>query len=466
MVKRRAFLLSCFLVLLSVLSVLAPIYACPAGLKIGLIGDQTASYDLQQSYQILSQGVEALQTNGVELMLHLGDLVESSGSVEVVRSQFAQATAILNCTNIPWFLTAGDHDVHPPVYQQNSSDRSREQLFQSLYAQLNPRVTERLYYSFDIKGYHFISLYTQEYLHTDSRWGNVFLARISDAQYNWLQADLEANRQKNTIVFLHKPLWYNWSSWSKIHHLLRRYKVKAVIASHFHYNQDEGVLDGIHYLVVGATGGMIKSGSPNAGGIHHVTVMNLCANGTFNLTLLPLGQGSAGPTTFTSRYVMDRVQALDVVLGNLWSFTADNPVYLKDGKLTNSPDSAGPARLQLTGLGNPTELPVKITIDFSCDDPQVTLVESQFAADAGTIPAGSSNQCILKPSYGIYIANTSSVDADTSKPLWVGTLGVNGLEPRVGAQINLKITMAFTDSDGAEYSIATQVSTPIQSIPE
>ena len=459
MIKRNTIFTICFLVLALFLN---PVCACGTDLKIGLIGDQSGSYDIQQSYQILDQGITILKTNNVEMMVHLGDLVESSKPVDEISSMFSQATSILNKVKIPWFLTAGDHDVNPLIYQQNSSDRSREQLFQSLYLKLNPCVNNHLYYSFDFKGYHFIVLYALEYLHTDSKWGNVFLSRISDIQYNWLKTDLNSNKQKNTIVFIHKPLWYNWSSWLKIHQLLRQYNVKAVVAGHSHYNQDDGVLDGINYFTIGATGGMIKSSSPNAGGVHHVTIMDL-NDGKVSFKIIPLDQ-KVKKLSFTSRYIMDRIQAIDIVLGNLWSFARYNPVYIKDGKLTNSPSSGEPALLQLKGLGNPAEFPVKITIEFSCDDPKVILTNAKFAEDAGEIAADNMYECILRPSYGIYVANTSSVDADTLKPLWIGTLGVNGTAPLPGTKINLKITMSFVNADGEEFSISSQVATLIQTV--
>ena len=47
------------------------------------------------------------------------------------------------------------------------------------------------------------------------------------------------------------------ASWERVHRLLSRYPVRAVIAGHFHYSQRDALLDGIQYLVVGATGSLM-----------------------------------------------------------------------------------------------------------------------------------------------------------------------------------------------------------------
>ena len=125
-----------------------------AQITIGIIGDQTGTANLDQAYAVLKQGVAALRDQKLDVVLHVGDLVESTDSEDKIRARFAQATGILGALNVPWYLTAGDHDVNPPGFQQNSTDRSRETLFKKLYGAINPLAAKNLYYSFDVKGYH------------------------------------------------------------------------------------------------------------------------------------------------------------------------------------------------------------------------------------------------------------------------------------------------------------------------
>ena len=132
--------------------------------NIGIIGDQAATSSLDTSYQILQQGVDALkaQSTPLDVVLHVGDMVESTQSETEIRARFSQVTGILDQLPVQWYETAGDHDVNPPQFQQDSPDRSRETLFKQLYSQINPKVADQLYYSFDVKGYHFVALYTEE----------------------------------------------------------------------------------------------------------------------------------------------------------------------------------------------------------------------------------------------------------------------------------------------------------------
>jgi 3',5'-cyclic AMP phosphodiesterase CpdA len=232
-------------------------------IRIGIIGDQTFSTDIQASYGVLQQGVSVLSGQSIDVALHVGDLVESTLSPGEVTALFGQATGILDQLQAPWYLTAGDHDVSPPVFQQDSPDRSREQLFQQLYGARVPAFAVHPWYSFDMRGFHFISLYSFEALDSDSRFGNIFLSQVYDDQFRFLQTDLAAHADARAIiVWVHQPLWYHTSGWKRVHELLRKYPVAAVISGHFHYNQDVGVIDGIHYYTVGGHGGIQEERQP------------------------------------------------------------------------------------------------------------------------------------------------------------------------------------------------------------
>src|SRR5437763_11885872 len=49
-----------------------------AAIRIGIIGDQTFSPDIQASYGVLQQGVDVLAGQHLDVVLHVGDLVEST----------------------------------------------------------------------------------------------------------------------------------------------------------------------------------------------------------------------------------------------------------------------------------------------------------------------------------------------------------------------------------------------------
>jgi predicted phosphohydrolase len=429
----------------------------PPPIKIGIIGDQTFSTNIQASYGVLNQGVAVLSGQPIDVVLHAGDLTESSNSPAVETALFNQATGILDQLPVPWFLTAGDHDVNPPVFQQDSPDRSREQLFQQLYGQRVPAFAVHPWYSFDMKGFHFISLYSFEALHSDSRFGNIFLSQVYDDQFAFLQSDLAAHADARAIiVWVHQPLWYHVSGWKRVHELLRQFPVAAVISGHFHYNQDVGVIDGIHYFTVGATGGSKKNGSRQAGDVDHVSVLTVVDPHHVTMNLIALdGQ----PLSLSPRVDMDRVQALDVQLGNFFDFSQVNPVFNKNGQLVSDCTSGTPAFIQIAEIGDPIDLPLDVQISLQTRG--VNLSSPHFAADVCQ-QVISGTECVLKRTVRTFISNYSSVDIDTfDGPLW--SSGLTG-SAAPGTSLNFKVKTTFTGASGQLF-LQTTASTPVQACP-
>lgn len=439
--------------------------AQPQGtVTIGVIGDQTFSVDLQASYAVLEQGVQALAAEDLDLVLHTGDLIESSGSPAEVTALFDQATAILDQLPVPWFLTAGDHDVNPPLFQQDSADRSREDLFQQLYGQRVPAFAQQPFYSFDFGGFHFVALYSHQALHADPRFGNIFLAQVYEDQLAWLAADLDANQDAHGIVvFLHQPLWYHWSGWQPVHELLAKHRVALVLSGHHHYDQDNGTIDGVRYLTVGATGGFTKNGSRDAGDVQHVTVLRLAGRKVQDLELIALSDGL--PLELTPRSDMDRVQALDVQLGNFFDFAQRNPVFVDDdGQLVDACDGGQPATVEITQIGAPIDLPVEVTLGFTSTPPTVVLDDPAFTAGQCQSTVGNLH-CVLARTARTFFSNYSSVLIDEffSPPLWsTGLAPANGVQP--GTVLSFDVRTAF-DGDSGPLFLETTVSTTVQACP-
>lgn len=428
-----------------------------APIRIGLIGDQTFSTNLQASYGVLQQGVAVLSQQPIDIALHVGDLVESSGTPAQITSEFNQATGILDQLPVSWFLTAGDHDVNPPAFQQDSPDRSREHLFQQLYGQRVPAFAIHPWYSFDFQGYHFISLYSFGALWSDSRFGNIFLSQVYDDQFAFLQNDLAAHANAAAIiVWVHQPLWYHVSGWQRVHNLLRQYPVAAVISGHLHYSQDSTVRDGIHYVSMGATGAFKKNGSRNAGDVDLVAVLTVNGRTHVNLDLIPLDGQSL---SLAPQVDMDRVQALDVQLGNFFDFSQVNPVFNKNGQLVSDCTSGTPATIQITEIGDPIDLPLDTKITFS--GAGVNLSNPSFAADVCQ-QVINGTECVLKRDAHTFISNYSSVDIDTfDGPLW--STGLSGTAAP-GTPLNFNVKTTFAGAAG-QYFLQTTTSTTVQACP-
>jgi Calcineurin-like phosphoesterase len=435
----RSFGIYTCLPLLLLLGCLSDLAAQPR-LRVGIIGDQTSTSNLQQSYQVLEKGVELLAKENISCALHTGDLLESSVSPADYRAQFAQAAGILDKLRRPWHLTPGDHDVNPPQYVPNSTDRSREELYRELYRQREPGLTNTLNHSFNISGYHFIALNSQEHLHTDPRWGDVFLDQISPEQYNWLKDDLAKYRNaRGIIVFLHQPMWYYWSNWKPVHELLRRYPVIAVVAGHFHYNQDEGKF--------------VKEASRDAGNIQHVTVMTITGR-QVDFRLMPID--GSGPLKMTPRADMDRVQAVASVLDE-FRFGSQNSICLKGNQLFSN--NTEPARLLVVPVGNPIDVVTTINVQLLKD--KLSLINPHFTTGACQQVA-TDGACLLAPAARIESSNTSSVVLNNRfaplPPLWESGLTISsGSTVVVGDKVNLKVRISFPGLQGNLFveSVAT-----------
>jgi 3',5'-cyclic AMP phosphodiesterase CpdA len=460
-----------------------------ADVVIGVIGDQFGvngtvgtpefNNNLKASYQALADGIVLLNKLGpMDVVIHVGDLVESAMTKNDIKENFNDAVALLNTLSSKskpkWFLTPGDHDVNPLAWSPNSSDHTRERFFQSLYAEVNPAATEHLYYSFDINGYHFIALYSLEHLDTDPRWGNIFFAKISDEQLGWLRKDLaRADTRKGVIVFTHQPLWYNWSSWLQVHKLLAKYNTKLVLAGHTHYDESDDQLDGIQYRIVGATGGAIKNANAAAGGWWHVSRVTIKDDGSVSWQLIPLGNYTKG--NFTDRYDMERIQALDYNLGNAAQWLSQQVLFVKDGKLldqTCQPTST--PTITLSDFGNPIDESVSVDISPT-DTAKYKILSGQFAP--GVCETGQTNTgCIVKANANIAISNGSMVTALCSeftadnlyctkfRPFWSGVISpVN--TPQAKDKITFTITVLYTSKNNETWKIWKKMPVNIEACP-
>ncbi|MFA4906687.1 MAG: metallophosphoesterase [archaeon] len=426
--------------------------SCSNDLTIGIIGDQFGAINADSSYAVLNLAVDKMNTRKPDIVLHVGDLVESIqniNSVDDYNLRFDQAVKIMNRLQAPWLLAIGDHDVDPPFYEALSTDRSRENWFLEQSNSYGLANKGKLFYSYDIEGYHFTVLYSLENLHTDPRWGSIFLNQISAEQMNWLANDLEENKNASGIIVLvHHPHWYVWQNWSKVHDLLKQYPVAVVIAGHYHYDQDDGELDGIRYLTIGATGGVLKTADANSGGSPQYALMTL--NGRKIQSLQLRDVRTDNEIELTPRQSMDRIQALSCMLGNLYQ---DETIYSQKNDLVTSGDKIKWQHLDMIGLEslcNPIDLPIQIKVGY---DPNILFEPKWTDSDIN-----SDCEITLKPGERTGWANYSSVGQwFKPQPLW--TAKVNTKNVLASQSITLDISVRF--NDGRERTISNKISFPV-----
>lgn len=313
---------------------------------------------------------------------------------------------------------------------------------------LYPQIKDQLYYSFDVKGYHFVALYAMENLCADPRWGNIFRARVSDLQFDWLMKDLKSMKRnsKGVVLFLHQPLWYNWGDWQRVHDLLIKYKTVAVIAGHFHYNQIENY-SFFPYITVGATGGDIKQTNPAQGGLQHVTIIDVKGQRISRAKIIPLNSDSM--FVFQPRRVMDRIQALDVSSDNVYF----QPIYSKKGKLVNNCNKEEPASLRMMCTTNPFDFTSLLHLNI--DTKGIQPVNPSFKKNMCSSTSQDKMSCHMVPGANIWYVNNSLVGGDCSEPFWVATIQQN--QPHDSKDPIIVSTIVNADS----YSIKRSYKVPV-----
>jgi len=173
-----------------------------------------------------------------DFILTVGDMIEgyTDDTVRLI-AEWEEYKKIIEPSNIPIFHTPGNHDILSDV---------QDAMYRRYWG--DP------YYSFDRSGIHFIIV-------QNTRWENS--TELPAEEMDWLKNDLEQNQQAPyTIVFMHKPFWYETTAVGKsdtLHTLFKNYGVDAVFTGHYH-DYFVGQYDGIVYTGVGSSGGRVSPG--------------------------------------------------------------------------------------------------------------------------------------------------------------------------------------------------------------
>ena len=251
--------------------------------------------------------------------------------------------------------------------------------------------------------------------------------------------DLRSHKNdRGIVIVIHQPQWYAWSNWSKVHRILREYPVAGVIAGHFHYDQDEGTIDGIRYMVIGATGGSVKDCDRNSGGSHQFAVLTLDGDTFTAVNLYDVETGES--LEFTPRASMDRIQSVSTMIANLRS---DESLSLVDGGIFSSSGGGKPepvSEIGLESLMNPIDLPLEIEISSAGE----LFVNTYWNGATGPLPGDS--PFVLAPGERVGWANYSnSGQWRRPPPLWVGEIAAGKLQGGGAQSVDMNIKVSFTD---------------------
>lgn len=213
---------------------------------------------------VLAEIARQVGASDVPFVLGAGDYIDGSSNQTTVRRQwdnFFEGLAPLQANRkVPVAFAPGNHDIN--------GIRRNAQIFCEYF--------DKLYFSFDYQGCHFIVL-DSETIGAD--------ARVTGTQWKWLKQDLAgASDAKFTFVVMHRPLYpvdgnigFSLDKHPKerdaLHGLFVESGVDAVFHGHEHlYNHQER--DGIHYFITGGGGAELYA-EPENGGFHHYLLVSV-----------------------------------------------------------------------------------------------------------------------------------------------------------------------------------------------
>jgi predicted phosphodiesterase len=198
-------------------------------LRFAVIGDRTGT----AQPGIYEQVIEEIKRLRPDFVITVGDMIEGPApdTMEINR-RWEEYMGIIGTLTAPVYFAAGNNDI-----------------WDSTSLEFYKRYVGEPYYSFDIRGVHFVMLDNSRFFEIDD---------FPTEQIDWLIDDLQKSKNAGfTIVVLHVPFWMNTIAEGKpdtLHSLFVKYGVDAVFTGHWHH-YFTGEYDGILYTGMGSSGG-------------------------------------------------------------------------------------------------------------------------------------------------------------------------------------------------------------------
>lgn len=215
-------------------------------IRFAIIGDRTGDHQPDIYEQIVTE-VSRLRP---DFIMTTGDMIEGyvDDSLQI-HEQWQEFKYLISPLTSPIHFTPGNHEI----WSEQAEQAYREHV-------------GRTYYSFNFEKLHVVVL-------DASRWESA--NELPPDQLRWLNEDLKAYKSAYyTLVFFHKPFWWETIVYNKpdtLHQLFKKYGVDAVFSGHFH-QYFSAMYDGIKYTCLGSSGGSMGESDFGKMGYHYLWV--------------------------------------------------------------------------------------------------------------------------------------------------------------------------------------------------
>ncbi len=194
-----------------------------------------------------------------DFVVNMGDMIATPGD----KQEWAKFWELSRPITVPYFLTVGNHDVHPKV-----------PLSEKTYKEQVDLPGNELHYAFAAGNSLFVVLDT---CLDDSE------KKVIGEQFTWLESILTRSDAKHKFVFLHHPLYPDKNKGKHHGNSLDRYpserdrlqalfvknKVTTVFTGHEHLYLRKTV-EGISHVTTGGGGAPLYADEPNGGFYHYI----------------------------------------------------------------------------------------------------------------------------------------------------------------------------------------------------
>jgi predicted phosphodiesterase len=247
--------------------------------RFAIIGDRTAQH-VPGVYEEIVAEIEAMEP---DFVMTVGDAIEGyTADTLTLKNQWDDYLSIIKPLTMPIYLTPGNHDITTDAALGMYREKAGEP-----------------YYSFNVKNYHFIVLDVSRQEASNP---------LPKEEFDWLIKDLQTHRDAaQTLVFYHKPFWYDTIVMGKpdtLHSLFVANGVDAVFNGHLH-TYFSAKIDGILYTALGSSGGIIDAVPSDLD--YHFTWVTVDDKG---ISIAPIKKGSVKQwdiVTASEEHVVDDI---------------------------------------------------------------------------------------------------------------------------------------------------------------